>query len=100
MPPAGQLLNPESLPLLLESTYAKAGLLVPESNTSGTTPEADMFFGALAGIKFTPPPQSINFCPRLQIASLRNLGNLRNTDNTDKQHQRNLSDGLKVFNVS
>jgi len=72
VPPAGQLLNPESLPLLLESTYAKAGLLVPESSTSGTTPEADMFYGALAGIKFMPPPQSINFCHRLQIASLRN----------------------------
>eukprot|EP00438_Fugacium_kawagutii_P013107 Skav213408 [mRNA] locus=scaffold797:744360:748309:- [translate_table: standard] len=51
-PPTGQLLDPESLPVLLESTYVASGSLVPPSNTSGTAAGADMFYGPLAGVTF------------------------------------------------
>ena len=47
-----QLINPATLPLLVESYYVSNKLLVPEPNLSGTVAGADMYYGALAGITF------------------------------------------------
>ena len=109
MPPEGQLLNPESLPLLLESTYIQAGALVPPPNTSGTTPDADMFYGALAGITFQPHPQNPSLeqmdrleCKRIQIILQLPQGSLPyhpKRPHRERERERDLERELELARV-